>query len=59
MSGELLIIDPRDDVAVALRAVAAGESLSGVTAAADIPAGHKLARRAIAAGQPVRELCVI
>ena len=55
MSGELLIIDPRDDVAVALRAVAAGESLSGVTAAADIPAGHKLARRAIAAGQPVRK----
>lgn len=51
-----LMIDPRDDVVVALRAVAAGEAVAaGVTAQADIPAGHKIALRAIAAGEPVRK----
>lgn len=55
----LFLIDPRDDVAVALRPVAAGEPVraGGLTlvARADIPRGHKLALRSVAAGQPVRK----
>ena len=50
----ILIIDPRDDVAVALRGLAAGDRVvDGVQATADIPAGHKVALRARAAGDPV------
>lgn len=52
---DALIIDPRDDVAVAVRPVAAGEELLGVRAAADIPAGHKMAVRAVPAGGEVRK----
>jgi len=52
----LLKIDPRDDVAVALAPLAKGEPVAeGVTAAADIPAGHKVALRALAAGEEVRK----
>ncbi|HEY8572693.1 altronate dehydratase family protein [Phenylobacterium sp.] len=52
----LLQIDPRDDVAVALRPVSAGDAVAeGVVAAADIPAGHKVALRRIAAGEEVRK----
>jgi len=42
---------------VALKPVAAGQSLNGLrlTALSDISAGHKLAIRAIATGQPVRK----
>jgi altronate hydrolase len=54
-SSDLLMIDPRDDVAVALRAIAAGEVVEGVTARADIPSGHKIARRAVAQGEEVRK----
>jgi len=51
-----LVIDPRDDVAVALRAVAAGDVVAdGVAALVDIPAGHKVALRAIAVGEAVRK----
>ncbi|MBU1375132.1 MAG: altronate dehydratase family protein [Alphaproteobacteria bacterium] len=51
-----LVIDPRDDVAVALRGVAAGDRVAeGVTALVDIPAGHKVALRAIDAGADVRK----
>jgi altronate hydrolase len=51
-----LVIDPRDDVAVTLRAVAAGDVIvEGVSALADIPAGHKVALHAIAAGENVRK----
>lgn len=51
-----LVVDPRDDVAVALRGVAAGDVVAeGVTAMADIPAGHKIALRSIAAGEDVRK----
>ena len=49
----ILRIDPRDDVATALVALAAGDSAGGVTVRGEIPAGHKLALRAIAAGEPV------
>ncbi|HEY3950633.1 altronate dehydratase family protein [Phenylobacterium sp.] len=52
----VLTIDPRDDVAVALAPLAAGEAVAdGVRAAADIPAGHKVAVRPIARGQAVRK----
>jgi len=46
-----------DDVVVALKPIAAGQSLNGLrfTALSDVSAGHKLAIRAIAAGQPVRK----
>jgi altronate hydrolase len=42
---------------VALKPLAAGQSLNGLrlTAASDIPAGHKLAIQPIAPGQPVRK----
>jgi len=53
----LLQIDPRDNVAVALDALAAGAvvEVSGqrVTALRDIPRGHKLALRPLAAGENV------
>ena len=51
-----LVIDPRDDVAVAVRAVGAGDRVAdGLVAAQDIAAGHKIALHAIAAGDPVRK----
>ena len=46
-------VDPRDDVAAALRAIEAGETILGVTARQDIPMGHKIALRDLAEGQPV------
>jgi altronate hydrolase len=58
-SPELLVLDPRDDVAVALRALAAGERLFAagreVETAEPIPMGHKVALRPLAAGEPVRK----
>ena len=52
----VLKIDPRDDVAVALAQLAAGEPVAeGVVAQGDIPAGHKVALRSIAAGEAVRK----
>ena len=51
-----LTIDPRDDVAVALAPISAGEPVAeGVTAAADIPPGHKVALKPVAKGDPVRK----
>lgn len=54
---KLIRINPRDNVAVALHPVAAGETLlvggGAVAAAEDIPQGHKIALAAIAEGQPV------
>ena len=51
-----LVIDPRDDVAVALTPIGAGEMVAnGVRAVSDIPAGHKVALRAITVGKPVRK----
>jgi len=48
-----LRIHPADNVAVALRAAEPGESFAGVTLSAPIPAGHKVALRSIAVGEPV------
>ena len=54
---ELLRITPKDNVAVALNAISAGTVLTvdemTVTAADDIPAGHKIALTAIAKGENV------
>ncbi len=51
-----LRLNPADNVVIALREIAAGTRLDGenVVAAEKIPAGHKLATRARAAGEPVR-----
>jgi len=46
-------VDPRDDVAAALREIKAGEAVLGVAAAQDIPMGHKIALHDLAEGQPV------
>ncbi len=62
-SWDAVVLDPADDVAVALRDLAAGACVrvradaatTELELAADIPLGHKLARRAIAAGAPVRK----
>jgi altronate dehydratase len=52
-----IVLDPADNVAVALRALAEGEEIvvEGETlrATTAIPTGHKLARRTIAEGDPV------
>lgn len=54
MAPALFRVDPNDDVAVALRDLAAGEALD-VAVAEAIPRGHKVALRAIAAGEAVRK----
>src|SRR3954468_24448073 len=55
----LLHLDPRDDVAVALRPVAAGEKLTvgarSIAAAEAIASGHKLALRDMSAGETVHK----
>src|SRR5215469_15075395 len=51
-----VIIDPSDDVAVALRAIEAREAAApGVEAVEPIPAGHKVSIKAVTAGAPVRK----
>lgn len=54
---KLIRINPRDNVAVALHPIAAGETLlvggGAVTAAEEIPQGHKIALAEIKEGQPV------
>src|SRR5277367_2039724 len=54
---QTLKLGSSDDVVVALKQVAAGQSLNGLhlIASTDIPAGHKLAIHSIAPGQPVRK----
>jgi altronate dehydratase len=54
----MLIIHPRDNVAVVLRTLAAGETavaqgVEELTALSDIPASHKIALADITAGQEV------
>lgn len=53
----LIQLNPADDVAVTVVPLAAGSrhrlGVTTVVVAADVPAGHKVAVRAIAAGQPV------
>jgi altronate hydrolase len=54
-SARALRLDRRDNVLVAVTPVPASSRVEGVLAAQDIPAGHKLASVAIAAGEPVRK----
>ncbi|MBM3408437.1 MAG: altronate dehydratase [Betaproteobacteria bacterium] len=51
-----LRLNPHDDVVIAIRPVAVGTRVDdeGITCTDTIPAGHKLAVRAIAQGEPVR-----
>ena len=50
---DFIHIHPNDNVAVALTAIAAGTVFEGVTAVADIPQGHKMALKPIAAEEHV------
>jgi altronate hydrolase len=54
---QILMLGNSDDVAVALQAVPVGQYLPTLrlTTVCGIPAGHKLAIRAIAAGAPIRK----
>ncbi|MFL6862311.1 MAG: UxaA family hydrolase [Allosphingosinicella sp.] len=52
---DLLVLDPADDVAVALRDLRPGERLEGLTVQSEVPSGHKLALRDMAAGAQVRK----
>ncbi|MEK9776681.1 MAG: UxaA family hydrolase, partial [Quisquiliibacterium sp.] len=51
-----LRLNPNDDVVIAARPLSAGTKVEaeGVTCSDAIPAGHKLAVRAVAKGQPVK-----
>jgi altronate hydrolase len=55
---QAVVLRPEDDVAIAKRGLPAGTALedgqSRLVVRADVPAGHKVARRAVATGQPVR-----
>src|SRR6266702_1493997 len=57
LSHQTLKLGSSDDVVVALKPLAAGQSLNGLrlTALTDVSAGHKLAIRPIATGEPVRK----
>lgn len=50
---DIIRIAPRDNVAVALRALCAGEEVGGVKVREEIPVGHKMALRPIADGEDV------
>ncbi len=52
----VLRLDPQDDVVIAARPLKQGTELAdeGVACRQDIPAGHKVATRAVALGAPVR-----
>lgn len=50
---DFIHIHPNDNVAVALHPVSAGTVFAGVTAAMDIPQGHKMALRPIAENESV------
>ena len=50
---DFIHIHPDDNVAVALRPIAAGTVFAGVTATADIPQGHKMALAPLAANDQV------
>lgn len=49
----IMVLDPTDTVAVVLSDMEAGETRDGLTAQEPIPRGHKIARKAMAAGEPV------
>jgi len=58
MTNNILIVHPRDNVAVALRPLTAGEKatakgIEGLTALQEIPASHKIALKDIPAGEEI------
>ena len=53
MAKRSIIINPADNVAVALDDLKKGERCEGVVLAEDIARGHKFALRAIAAGEDI------
>jgi len=58
MPANVIVLNPRDNVAVALVAIAAGQSATArdcdsITAVTDIPPSHKIARVDIAAGDEI------
>ena len=56
MNAPVIVLNPADNVAVALLALQPGASMGqGLTAAAAIPQGHKVAIQPISAGQAVRK----
>lgn len=55
-----LLLNSEDDVLIALRPIIRGEALGeGLIARGDVPAGHKIARRDIARGSPIRRYASI
>ena len=50
---DFIQINPKDNVAVALRAIAAGTVFEGITANMDIPQGHKMALKPLAENDQV------
>ncbi|QHJ00894.1 altronate dehydratase [Xylophilus rhododendri] len=57
LDDSLLLLHPADNVLVAKAQIALGAEIPrfGVRARAQVPAGHKIARSAIAQGQPIRK----
>ncbi len=55
MISPLIALHPNDNVAVARRPIGLGEVVGEVRSQAQIPAGHKLALIAIAAGAPIKK----
>jgi len=54
MTQAFIELHGNDDVLIAVREIPAGTQLpGGITTAADIPVGHKVARRSVARGAPV------
>jgi altronate hydrolase len=53
MTRRTIRINEQDDVVVALGDIPAGTVVDGVSVLSDVAAGHKIALRAIAAGEPV------
>lgn len=55
MSSGSALLHPDDDVLIALRAFRAGEGVTeGISTTSEIAAGHKIARRALCRGEPIR-----
>lgn len=61
MPGLTLRLDPADNAVVARRDIAPGTEIpeEGIVAQAPVPAGHKLASRAIARGDPVLKFATV
>jgi len=58
MDTKAVLINEQDNVAVAIRAIKAGETITGVAgvkvkATADVMKNHKVAIKAVAAGEPI------